>query len=276
MPLVARVDELEQAVADPRWRANLQTEVIGHSIRHIHRTGSTNDDLKVQASAGAAEGLVLSTDEQLAGRGRRGRRWEAPPGTSLLVSVLLRPWWLPPEDSFYLTMLVAVACAEALEEELGICIELKWPNDLQIAGRKLGGILIENEISEGALRWAVAGMGLNVNWDPTSLPELTATATSLARATGRPVARAALLQRLLHRLDTRYLRLRAGARTELLTAWRRRLATLGNPVRVEQRGVIIEGLAEDVTATGALIVRDETGVRHQFSSGEVTVRLRPD
>jgi BirA family biotin operon repressor/biotin-[acetyl-CoA-carboxylase] ligase len=272
----ARVDELERTIADPQWRAALHVEVIGRSIRHVRSTGSTNDDLKILATTGAAEGLVLSTDQQTAGRGRRGRSWEAPPGTSLLVSALLRPWWLPPGDSFYLTMLAAVACAEAIEEAVGLHVDLKWPNDLQIAGLKLGGILIESEIGDGTLRWTIAGMGINVNWDPSSVPELAGAATSLASMTGAPVERAALLQRLLNHLDARYLRLRTGARTELLADWRRRLTTLGRTVRAEHAGTIIEGVAEDVTGSGALIVRDLDGIQHRLTSGEVTVRLRPD
>src|SRR5687768_132907 len=120
----------------------LQTELVGAELRFLKSTGSTNDLLKAAARAGAAEGLVLVADEQIAGRGRRGRSWTAPPGSSLLLSVLLRPGWLPAADTFLLTMLAAVSAAEALQAESGVAVELKWPNDLHVDGRKLGGILL--------------------------------------------------------------------------------------------------------------------------------------
>ena len=256
----------------PEAISTLETRTIGQPFRHVQRTGSTNDDLKQAARDGAPEGLVLSADEQTQGRGRRGRSWRAPPGSSLLVSALLRPTWLPPADAFYLTILATVACAEAIARVADVPVELKWPNDLEAAGLKLGGILVETEIAGGTIRWAVAGMGINVNWDPASVPELATTATSLASVAGRPISRAELLRTLILGLDDRYTRLRAGAKTELFEAWRARLTTLGRGVRVERAGRTFDGIAEEVTARGALIVRDRTGGRHELAAGEVTIR----
>ena len=117
------------------------------------------------------------------------------------------------------------------------------------------------------------GLGINVNWDPRSVPELEAVATSLLAVAGQPIDRTILLRHLLQHLDVRYHHLRAGARTELFHDWRRRLTTLGRPVRAERRGTMIEGIAEDVTTQGALLVCDKTGTRHELMSGEVTVRV---
>ena len=252
--------------------ASLGTRVVGREFHHVERTGSTNEDLKRRARAGAPEGLVLSADEQTEGRGRRGRTWVAPPGSSLLLSILLRPAWLPPIDGFFLTILGAVAGAEAVEQSTGLAAELKWPNDLELGGRKIGGILAETEVGGAVLQWTVIGIGLNVNWDPSGLPEIAMTATSLSRAAGRELPRAPLLRALLQRLDHWYLELRAGRRDRLFDAWRRRLTTLGQTVSVDRAGATIHGVAEGVTAQGALLVRDHAGTTHELTAGEVTVR----
>ena len=252
--------------------AGLGTRVVGREFHHVERTGSTNEDLKRRARAGAPEGLVLSADEQTNGRGRRGRTWIAPPGSSLLLSILLRPAWLAPIDGFFLTILGAVAGAEAVEQSTGLAAELKWPNDLELGGRKIGGILAETEVGGTELQWTVVGIGINVNWDPSEIPEIAARATSLARAAGRELPRPPLLRALLQRLDHRYLELREGRRDRLFDAWRRRLTTLGQEVSVEQAGATIHGVAMDVTARGALLVRDYAGTTHELTAGEVTVR----
>lgn len=254
--------------------AELPTTIVGRELRFFASVGSTNDLLKEAARSGAIEGLVYVADEQVAGRGRRGRSWAAPSGTSLLSSVLLRPGWLPAADAFLLTMLAAVAAAEAIEQCSGLTVGLKWPNDLQIGPRKLGGILVETELSDIELNWVVIGCGINVNWDPRSIPELSATATSLSAELGRPLDRRALLQALLCRLDARLLELRRGARTALWQDWRARLVTLGQPVRVETPQGALDGEAIDVTLDGGLVLRDRDGQQHTITAGDVSIRPR--
>lgn len=251
----------------------LATEQIGGQLRFFASVGSTNELLKAAARENASQGLVLVADEQTAGRGRRGRGWTAPPGSSLLVSVLLRPGWLAPSDAFLLTMLAATAAAEALEAESGVVVELKWPNDLEAGGRKLGGILVETELGENAIAWAVLGCGVNVNWDPRSIPELTQ-ATSLQLERGDALPRRNLLLALLRRLDLRYSRLRGGSREELYRAWRDRLNTLGRAVHVATPQGPIDGFAEDVAPDGCLLVRDAAGTLHSISAGDVSLRAR--
>lgn len=252
--------------------SELSTRIAGNEIRFFSSVGSTNDLLKEQARLGAHEGLVFVADEQVAGRGRRGRSWTAPSGSSLLVSMLLHPGWLPANDAFLITMLVAVAAAEAIESVTALTVDLKWPNDLQINGRKLGGILVETEMSEAQLRWVVIGCGINVNWSPRSIPELAESATSLSHELGRPLGRGELLQALLMRLDDRYESLRQGARSALFDAWRSRLCTLGQSVRAETPNGPIFGVAHDVTLDGALILHDHQGQQHIVTAGEVSIR----
>jgi BirA family biotin operon repressor/biotin-[acetyl-CoA-carboxylase] ligase len=252
--------------------AELRTQTVGREIQFFSSVGSTNDLLKAAARNGAAEGLIFVTDEQVAGRGRRGRSWTAPAGTSLLVSILLQPTWLPAADAFLLTMLAAVAAAEAIEAVTALSVDLKWPNDLQIGGRKLGGILVETEMSHTQLRWTVIGCGINVNWNPRVIPELAATATSLSAELGQPIARRVLLQGLLSRLDARYALLRQGQRSALFGEWRSRLHTLGQAVRAETPHGPLLGIAEDVTLDGALILRDDHDQQHIVTAGDVTIR----
>lgn len=250
----------------------LGTAVVGRSVRFFESVGSTNDLLKDAARAGAEEGLVFVADEQVAGRGRRGRAWTAPPASSLLSSALLRPTWLVATDAFLITMLAAVAAAEAIESCTGLRVGLKWPNDLHIGARKVGGILIETELSNASVSWIVIGCGINVNWDPRSNPELADRATSLSDELGRPAERRALLRALLSRLDARYLDLRRGARSALHQDWRDRLITLGQPVSAETPQGELLGVAIDVTPDGALVLRDQHGQHHLIAAGDVTIR----
>src|SRR5688572_16226387 len=146
----------EQALAGTRF-----------AVEWVAETGSTNDDLLADAADGAPDGTVLVADHQRSGHGRRGRSWEAPASSSLLVSILLRPD-LAPEDLHLLTTAVGVAAAEAVDEELGITVGLKWPNDLVATTaegeRKLGGILAEASWDGDRLAAVVVGLGLNVAW----------------------------------------------------------------------------------------------------------------
>lgn len=260
---------------------DLQTSLIGHPLLHHASVGSTNDLVKAQARNGHAEGLVIIADEQRAGRGRLGRGWTAPPGSSLLMSLLLRPAWLPPADAFLLTMLAGVALCEATEQIVPLRAGLKWPNDLMLpvpqpdgtpSFCKAAGILSEIEIADERIGWVVIGMGTNVSWSPQGVVDgrdLALSATSLNAAVGQPVERMALLRALLQRLDARYAALRRGQREELFAAWRARLVTLGTRATISLPNETLYGLAEDVEPSGALRLRDEQGNLRVITSGEV-------
>lgn len=260
----------------------------------LAETASTNDDAMALARDGAPEGAVVLAEHQSAGRGRRQRRWMAPPGSGLLVSVLLRP---PVELAGCVGMLAGVAMAEAVETVAGVTAGLKWPNDLVWGGspeRKLAGILCEADWPPGSTAsggWrrpypservaVVAGVGLNVSWpaggddDGTDdVPvEVTDTATSLLQVGGRPVDRVDLLVAFLDHLDERYGQTIESGPDPLQAEWRRRTTTLGCPVRVLLPGDEVEGIAVDITTEGHLVVETAPGERRTFAVGDV-VHLR--
>lgn len=235
-------------------------------VRWVDSTGSTNADLLAEAADGRPEGLVLVADHQVAGRGRLDRTWEAPPGSSLLVSVLLRPA-LGPDDGFLVTFAAGLAAVEAVHQVAGVTPGLKWPNDLVLvgddprAGRKLGGILAEARLGASGLEAVVVGMGLNVNW-PRELPaELEGIAVALNHVVGAEVDREDLLVAWLQHLDARLAALDTPAgRPALLERVRAVSATLGRPVRVElPDGSRLEGDAVDLTPGGHLLVAPAGG-----------------
>lgn len=252
-------------------------------VRWITETGSTNADLLAAAAEGAPEGVVLVADHQSAGRGRLDRTWVAPAGSSLLVSVLLRPQ-LAPADLFLLTAAAGVASVEAVAEVAGLGCGLKWPNDLVSlapgpADRKLSGVLAESVLSEGGVAAVVVGMGLNVNW-PAELPEdLSTTATALNHLAGHGIDREALLVAWLRSLDRWLVAIGDGSdpagRTALFDALRSCSATLGRRVRVELDGSTVEGLAVGLDDQGRLSVAvDGPADPILVSVGDV-IHLRP-
>ena len=273
--------------------------------------GSTNTELLARARAGAPEGLVMIADLQTAGRGRRGRQWTAPAGTSLMMSVLLRPPGasLPPSRASLVTLALALAAADACERTTGVRPRLKWPNDLVVSraadpdqpdrpdrpdqpDRKVAGILAESITSNGRLETLVIGMGLNTGW-PKVPVELAAVATSLNLESGAAVDRTLLARRVLEGFERRYAGLCGGDDGNgevLLDEARRCSATLGRRVRIEFDAAAprapnerdapgragtnaLAGIATDLDADGRLLVTDPQGVTHTVAVGDV-VHLR--
>lgn len=225
---------------------------FGTPHRHYSRTDSTNTRARELAAAGAPHGTVVTAGEQTEGRGRQGRTWTAPPGKALLYSAVVRP--LDPGDAL-LPLAVPLAVCEAAEQlQPGIECGVKWPNDVQVGGRKLAGVLIEARPQDG---WAVVGVGLNLAIAPDEFPpELRETATSL---TGGRIedAAAALSQKL-----GRWL----GAEQQtVLGAWRARDALRGQEIAWEGGS----GVAGGIDDRGYLVVVVPGGERIALGAGEV-------
>lgn len=240
---------------------DLGTEVVGCVVEYRAEVASTMDVARAAARDGVADGWAIVADVQTTGRGRFGRRWVTPPGVSIAVSVVLRP---NERERCWLSPLAALAAARAIEAEIGLPAALKWPNDVLVNDRKVGGVLVEADGDS-----AIVGIGINVNLDPAAHVE-TAGASSLSAEAGAPVSRLAVLRRLLQEMDGLWLRLRRG--DAIGAEWAARLQTLGQAVEVKTGSVVVVGVAEAVDEVGALLVRDATGHRHRFLAGEVTMR----
>ncbi|AEB12615.1 biotin--[acetyl-CoA-carboxylase] ligase [Marinithermus hydrothermalis] len=228
---------------------------FGRPYRYLGRVASTQDALRKWAEAGAPEGALVLAEQQTQGRGRRGRGWASPAGAGLYFSLLLRPA-LPLTALPRLTLAAGVALAEAA----GVG-GLKWPNDLLAPdGNKLAGVLLEADLLGEEVRYVLLGIGLNVHQSP--LPEGAAYLEAY-----RPARRVEVLAHLLERLEHWYARL--GEPEAILAAWRARSYTLGRPVRVRWVGGVVEGVAVDLEADGALVVEVASGKRTRISAGDV-------
>lgn len=213
----------------------------------VTQTGSTNTDLAAAALAGAPDRTVLVARHQTAGRGRLDRRWEAPPGANLLVSLLFRPVPDPPHRA---TWMVALAARRAVAAIAGIDARLKWPNDLLVGDAKLAGLLAQ--VAGDAV---VVGMGLNVGWAPDGAARL-----------GDGIDPLAVLSRMLDHIDD----LATLTNVELLAAYREASATVGRRVRAELPGdQVLEGRAVDVAEDGRLILLDDCAVTHRLDVADV-------
>jgi BirA family transcriptional regulator, biotin operon repressor / biotin---[acetyl-CoA-carboxylase] ligase len=238
--------------------AALRQALIGpgrfwREIRVVAETGSTNSDLMAGARQGLAEGVVLAAETQSAGRGRMGRQWVTPPHAGLTFSVLLRPAAVPQPRRGWVPLLTGVALASALRREAKVEAWLKWPNDVQVNGAKLAGILAEQ-----AGDAIVVGAGINVSTRRDELPA--ADATSLVLAGAAVTDRGPLLASLLGEIERRYLEW-VGRRGDaegsgLREEYQRLCATLGRQVAVSlPGGQTVAGRADEVDDVGRLVVR---------------------
>jgi len=279
-------------------------------VRWFEALDSTNRYLLDEARRGAAEGLVVMADHQSAGRGRLGRRWEAPRAANLLVSVLLRPQ-LPIDARHLASAVVALAAADACVALGGVAVDVKWPNDLLVGGRKLAGVLAEADVGAGDRSPIVVGIGINVAWPPppsgqqaapeareaaletapdatsplrtaaspprAEVSDLADSATSLLRECGRSVDRARLLERLLVGLEPRVAALDSPAgRNGQAADLQDRCSTIGARVRVDTATDSFTGTAVAVTVEGHLVVDvDHQGPRTVVVGDVIHLRMAP-
>jgi BirA family biotin operon repressor/biotin-[acetyl-CoA-carboxylase] ligase len=254
---------------------------LGQIVHAFAEVGSTNTVLAVLAQREAPQGTMVIADYQSHGRGRRQRRWEAPPRSSLLLSLLFRPDW-PAVRASWLTMIAGLAAVDAMQTCTPLQAALKWPNDVMIwdtapgsAGWcKVGGLLLETRLDGDQLRQAIIGIGLNVNIPRDQLPQTGSAGTgtpagSLLATSGQYVPRLRLLTHFLQRLETLYERAAAGQSPQ--PAWDARLLTRDQPVRVTGAKGIVEGTALGSDEWGRLLVRAADGELHRFAAGDVTL-----
>lgn len=256
---------------EPEVRRRLAWLRFGTPV-HVHPTiGSTNDEAKRLAEAGAPEGLLVLAETQTAGRGRQGRRWLTPAGSALALSLVLRPP-IDAQHATRVTMLAGVAVCEALEQVAGLQAGLKWPNDVLLDGRKAGGILVESGLSATRLDYVVLGIGLNVSAAPP--PEAVIfPATSVEAAAGRPVDRLALLEAIVERLGDHYADLPPTS-ARLHAAWLSRLAWLGERVVAQSAEGDYDGCVTSAAEDGALLIQLDSGEVRRVVAGDVRLVRR--
>lgn len=247
-------------------------------IKHYDILGSTNEQAREIALAGGAEGVVVTAESQTSGRGRMDHSWHSAKGRGLWLSALLRPAVgmrrLP-----QLTLVAAVAVAEAIEAQTGLVAGIKWPNDILLGGRKVCGILCEIADSgqEGQTPAAIIGIGLNVNQHIEEFPpELRSIAVSLRVAANRILDRQRLMDELLTRLERNYLDWLQEGFANIRERWIRLSATIGKEVRLEHDGCRLQGIAVDLDRDGALLVKNYCGGVHRVDSGEIQGPCLPD
>ncbi len=245
---------------------HLRTDHLGRRVIYLTSTQSTQDIARTEAEGGAVAGTIVVAEEQTAGRGRFGRRWVSPAGLNIYVTVVLRP---DVARLRALSMVAPLAVCRAVESVADVQTSIKWPNDVIAGGKKLAGVLIESEMTGDDVRYALVGIGINVNYRIDD-PEIAGLATSLVQQTGAPVPREELLASLLNEMEELYDRSAFGA--DVHGRWKARLDTLGREVTVRFRDETYEGVAEDVDDRGNLLLRLIDGRVLVLEAGEVSLR----
>jgi BirA family biotin operon repressor/biotin-[acetyl-CoA-carboxylase] ligase len=263
--------ESEAPFTERSIRSGLVTRRIGNALHLFEVVDSTNDVAMALAARGAPEGTVVIADAQRRGRGRMGRGWASPRGLGLYLSVILRPP-IPPQEAPAMTLMGAVAVADAIERTHGLAAGVKWPNDLIVRGRKVAGILGEMTAEASRLHHVILGIGINVNQAEVDFEgELRQTASSLRIEVGHPVNRAAMVQALCEDLDRWYERFLSDGLPSILECFRGRCVTLGRVVVARSGDQEVRGVALEVDGGGALEIRGAGGAVHRLLAGEVTL-----
>ena len=255
----------ETTIAD-----QIHTKWAGKTVHFARETDSTNLWIKRLAKEGASEGTLALAEFQSAGRGRLGRSWEVPEGTSVMMSILLRPKF-EPQYAPTLTLVMGMAVAKAVKN-LGFDVSIKWPNDVVVSHKKICGILTEMGVRDGKIDYAVIGVGINVNI--REFPEEMADkATSLYLESGKEFDRSQIPGLVMEAFEEYYEKFAATCDLSgLKEEYESILANYNQPVRVLDPKEPFEGVALGITSTGELRVRKEDGTIAEVHSGEVSVR----
>lgn len=243
--------------------------IIGKEILYFQSITSTNTVALELASNNCNEGTVIIADMQTDGKGRLGRKWISPIGKNLYMSIILKPE-IPLKDVQILTLFSAVSCASAIRKLHKIHVLIKWPNDLMVNNKKLGGILTEIKNEPGRISFAVIGIGLNINLERKDLPEdIREKATSLKEELGSNVSRTDTLIAILKELERIYnLLLRLG-KTFIIEEYLKMSSTIGRDVKVIMNDTNIIGTAIDIDTNGMLIVKLADNSLKKISYGDI-------
>jgi BirA family biotin operon repressor/biotin-[acetyl-CoA-carboxylase] ligase len=250
---------------EPEVARGLNTEFIAKKIYYFDTVASTMDVATQLGIKGSSEGTIILSETQTKGRGRLGRAWFSPKYKGIYLSLILRPKIMPAQASL-LTLLSAVSICEAIRGITDLDTQIKWPNDILLNHKKLGGILTELSAEMDRVNFVVIGMGLNVNNDKKTLTSGTA---SLKEQKKENVNRIGLLQEILRRIETNYLLFQKKGAHPIIEKWREHNITLGKRVKVYCQKEHIEGQAIDIDVDGGLLIRKDSGVIEKVMAGDV-------
>ena len=243
----------------------LKTKDFGKRILYFDSLSSTMDMATQLALKEANEGTVILAETQVKGRGRLGRIWHSPKYKGLYFSIILRPK-IALEKASIITLLAAIGICEGIKNYCALDVQIKWPNDLMVRNKKLGGILTEIKAEVDEVNFMVIGVGLNINNDKKSL---ISQATSLMQEKGEDLSRLAVLQSILYRLEVNYSLFKAKGPLAIVDKWRQFSLTLGKRVKVYSHKEHIEGEAVDVDSDGGLLIRLDSGLTQKVFAGDV-------
>lgn len=266
-----RIVEMPDVLTGEELKSLMQTQWVGRNIVYYPETDSTNLRIRELGDAGAPHGTLAVADMQTAGRGRRGRTWESPPGSSIYMSILLRPDIIPGAAPM-LTLVMACSVAEGISDCENVDVRIKWPNDVIAGGKKLVGILTEMSTQIDYINHVTIGVGINVNM--TEFPEnIRDTATSLRLETGHKVRRAPLIAAIMKRFEENYaVFLKTQDMSGLMEKYSGMLINLDRDVLVLGAEDSYKAHALGIDRQGELIVRREDGTEEKIYAGEVSVR----
>ena len=249
----------------------MNTAWAGRNVCYFDSTDSTNIQAKKLGEGGGVHGTLVVAGQQTSGKGRRGRGWESPLGTSIYMTILLRPDFAPSKAPM-LTLVMAMSVAEAIREKTGAEGLIKWPNDIVLNGKKICGILTEMSAEIDYINHVVIGVGINVNTE--SFPEeISAAATSLRAETGECYRRAEIVAAVMERFEQNYsIFQECGSFKELKDRYNEMLVNIGREVLILEPGHEYKALALGINETGELLVKKEDGTVAEVFAGEVSVR----
>jgi BirA family biotin operon repressor/biotin-[acetyl-CoA-carboxylase] ligase len=223
------------------------------------------------ADMGYPDGTVIIADAQKGGKGRLGRKWLSPQGKNLYMSIILRPT-IQPKDAAILTLMSAVACASAIKQLSSVPVSIKWPNDIMVSDRKLGGILTEIKADMDRIFHAVIGIGININFEAEDMPdEIKAIATSIKNESGSAQSRTLIAIEIIKELDRWYSMLPNIGKKPIIEEWLKLSSTIGRIVKVNVGNNVFTGIAGSIDEEGMLMLKLPDNTVKKISAGDVTI-----
>ena len=266
-----RIVDIPDRITADAIKSCLETKWMAKNLEYYDEIDSTNNRAKALGEAGGADGTLFVAETQTAGKGRRGRCWQSPAGSSISMSILLRPV-MNPSDAPMLTLVMAYAATKALREKTELDIGIKWPNDLVVSGKKKSGILTEMSAEIDYINHVVIGVGINVNQD-TFPDDIKETASSLKMELGKRIKRSGLIAAVMKIFEKYY---EIFQETEDLSGlqelYNSMLVNRDQEVKVLEPGNEYKAHAIGINQTGELIVRTPDGKEKEIYAGEVSVR----